>query len=323
MKKFSSITRVNSHHISRDKKIKRILLLSVLALLLVFIVPKITSWTASLIMTPVHRIEAWMYQSTDSFPYFFRDRSVLIGELNDLKYTQSAQSGDRLTSQLLSAENESLRALLGATEERRLVAGVIGRPHKMPYDVLVLDKGSDDGIFEGAPVFIGDDAVIGVVGKTFARSSVVTLVTTPGFSTSVYIIGPDIYTTAEGIGGGQLKIGVPQGIKMEEGNLVILPGIDAGIYGRVSIVRSVASEPEQYGYVAPEVPLSGLRLVAVGTVPLKSVTFEEAQKIVFDTKKSLFEVPVPEGVLVTTVSSTTASSTLTATSTPTSSTIVP
>jgi cell shape-determining protein MreC len=274
-------------------------------------------------MTPVHRIEAWMYQSTDSFPYFFRDRSVLIGELNDLKYTQSAQSGDRLTSQLLSAENESLRALLGATEERRLVAGVIGRPHKMPYDVLVLDKGSDDGIFEGAPVFIGDDAVIGVVGKTFARSSVVTLVTTPGFSTSVYIIGPDIYTTAEGIGGGQLKIGVPQGIKMEEGNLVILPGIDAGIYGRVSIVRSVASEPEQYGYVAPEVPLSGLRLVAVGTVPLKSVTFEEAQKIVFDTKKSLFEVPVPEGVLVTTVSSTTASSTLTATSTPTSSTIVP
>lgn len=272
---------------------------------------------ASLVMAPVHSLETWMYESTDSFPYFFRDRSQLIDELNAFKYTQSAQSGDALTLQLVASENDTLRGLLSAKGERRVGAGVIGRPNKLPYDVLVLDKGSVDGIFEGAPVFIGDDAVIGVVGKVFNQSSVVTLITTPGFTTSVYIIGPDIYTTAEGIGGGQLKVGVPQGIKLEVGNLVILPGIDAGIYGKVSIVQSVPSEPEQYGFVSPEIPLSGLRLVSVGTVPLEPVTFEEAQKIVFDTKKVLFDVPVPEGMLITTLSSTSASST--ATSTPTTS----
>ncbi len=317
MKKFSSITRVNSHHISRDKKIKRIVFLALLALAFIFIVPKVVSVTASMVMAPVHLFQTWMYESTDSFPYFFRDRSVLIDELNAFKYTQSAQSGDALTLQLVTAENQTLRSLLGAQGERRIGAGVIGRPNKLPYDVLVLDKGSVDGIFEGAPVFIGGDAVIGVVGKVFNQTSVVTLITTPGFSTSVYIIGPDIYTTAEGIGGGQLKVGVPQGIKLEVGNLVILPGIDAGVYGKISTVQSVPSEPEQYGFVSPEIPLSGLRIVSVGSVPLEPVTFEEAQKIVSDTKKVLFDVPVPEGILVTASSS--ATSTATTTKTPTTS----
>lgn len=314
MKKFSSITRVNSHHISRDKKIKRIVFLSAFALALILIVPKAVSFTASMVIVPVHALQTWMYESTDSFPYFFRDRSALIDELNAFKYTQSAQSGDALTLQLVTAENQTLRGLLGAEGERRIGAGVIGRPNKLPYDVLVLDKGSVDGIFEGAPVFIGGDAVIGVVGKVFKQSSVVTLITTPGFSTSVYIIGPDIYTTAEGIGGGQLRVGVPQGIKLEEGNLVILPGIDAGIYGKVSMVQSIPSEPEQYGFVSPEIPLSGLRIVSVGSVPLEPVTFEEAQQIVFDTKKVLFDVPVPQGILITTQSSTSVSSTATSTS---------
>ena len=313
MKKFSSITRVNSHHISRDKKIKRIVLVTLVLLLILYAVPKLFAFSSALVMSPIHRVETWMYLSTDSFPQFFRERSTLIDELNAFKYTQSAQSGDKLTVELLTSENETLRGLLGAKGERRLVAGVIGRPNKMPYDVLVLDRGSADGIFEGAPVFIGGDAVIGVVGKVFKQSSVVTLVTSPSFTTSVYIIGPNIYTTAEGVGGGQLRVGVPQGIELAPGNVVILPGIDAGVYGEVSIVQSVPSEPQQYGYVSPEVPLSGLRLVSVGTVPLAPVSFDEAQKIVSSVKKSLFEVPVPEGVLVNVQSTTTASATATTT----------
>jgi cell shape-determining protein MreC len=267
----------------------------------------------------VHALQTWISKSSDSFPQFFRDRSTLIAQLDALTETQSARSGDRLTADLLSKENVELRSLLGDDGEQRIVAGVIGRPDTVPYDVLVLDKGSDDGIVEGAPVFIGDDAVIGIVSKTFGRSSVVELITTPGFTVSVYIIGPNIYTNAAGIGGGQLKVGVPQGITLTPGDLVILPGVGAGIYGAISTVQSVATEPEQYGYVSPEVPLAGLRLVGVGAIPLKPVTFEEAQKIVSESKQQAFQVSVPKDMLVTTeIASSTASSTPPATTSSTS-----
>jgi len=312
MKKFSSITRVNSRHTSRDKKIKKIVFGGAIALLLLFFLPRFAAFVASVVMTPVHAVQTYMAVSADSFPRFIRDRAVIINEINALKSVQSARSGDRLTAQLLYDENEQLRRLLGEEGEARIVAGVIGRPNAMPYDVLVLDKGSDDNVVEGAPVFIGDNAVIGIVGKVFEKSSVVELVTTPGFTVSVYIIGPNIYTNAKGIGGGQLRVGVPQGIKLQVGNLVILPGVDSGIYGSISVVESIATQPEQYGYVSPEVPLAGLRLVSVGALPLKPVTFEEAQAIVANIKKTVFEVPVPENILITTdTASTTASSTAT------------
>jgi cell shape-determining protein MreC len=310
---------VNSHHTSRANRLKKIALVGAVALVLFFLVPKLVASVTSLVLTPVHALQTWISKSSDSFPQFFRDRSTLIAQLDALTETQSARSGDRLTADLLSKENVELRSLLGDDGEQRIVAGVIGRPDTVPYDVLVLDKGSDDGIVEGAPVFIGDDAVIGIVSKTFGRSSVVELITTPGFTVSVYIIGPNIYTNAAGIGGGQLKVGVPQGITLTPGDLVILPGVGAGIYGAISTVQSVATEPEQYGYVSPEVPLAGLRLVGVGAIPLKPVTFEEAQKIVSESKQQAFQVSVPKDMLVTTeIASSTASSTPPATTSSTS-----
>ncbi len=297
--------RVNSHHISRDRKIKNIFILGAIALMLLFALPKAVLFVSSLVLSPVHAFQSWIYTSTDSFPYFVRDRSLLVDELNALKYSQSARSGDRLTSQMLADENARLKVLLSEKGEVRIVAGVIGRPHALPYDVLVLDKGSEDGITEGAPVYIGDNAVIGIIKKAFSGSSLVELVTTPGFKASVYILGPDIYTTAVGQGGGQLRVGVPQGIKLEEGNLVILPGVHAGIYGSISTVTSISTEPEQYGFVSPEIPLSSLRLVSVGKVPLLPITFEEAQDIVAEVQKTVFEVAVPDHVLVKPQDSTT------------------
>jgi cell shape-determining protein MreC len=306
---------VNSRHTSRNKKIQRILILGAITLALLFAVPKVFSFAVSVVMSPAHSMQTWFTYSGGSLPQYLRDRSALINEMNDLKSSQAAQSGERFTVELLSAENNELRELLGDKEEKRIVAGIIGRPNKLPYDVLVLDKGSEDGIVENAPVFIGDSTVIGIVDKVFAKSSVVELITTPGFSVSVFIFGPNIYTNAEGIGGGQLRVGVPQGIKLSEGDLVILPSVASGVYGEISVVDSIPTRPEQYGYVSPKTPLSSLRLVSVGDSPLEPVTFEQAQAIVAETQSTVFEVPVPEGILITTNGSSTATSTASSTAT--------
>lgn len=320
MKKFSSITRGNSRHISRNKKLRTLALCGVGAVVLLLLLPKLFSYGASLALSPLHAFDDYLKDSSNSLPQYLRDRGSLIAELDRIKSQYAAVSGERFTIDLLSAENRELRGLLGDAGEERVVAGVIGRPNKLPYDVLVLDKGSEDGILEGAPVFIASSTVIGVVNKVFQKNAVVELITSPGFTTSVYILGPDIYTTAEGVGGGQLRVGVPQGIPLSEGDLVILPSIASGVYGEISVVDSVPTRPEQYGYVSPQTPLSSLRLVSVGDAPLEPVSFEEAQAIVASSKSALFEVPVPEGLLITADS---ASSTGTSTASSTASTSIP
>jgi hypothetical protein len=104
-----------------------------------------------------------------------------------------------------------------------------------------------------------------------------------------------------------MRIGVPQGIPLAVGNLVILPGVASGIYGEISHIDSVPSEPEQAAYVSPEVALSGLRLVSVAKSATQQRTFEEAEAVVRETVTTVFSVPIPEGVLVT-IATTTATS---------------
>lgn len=319
MKKYSSITRVNSRRTSPIKKrIGAILIVGCIAALLVFIAPRLLAGVASVVAAPVQKTKTWLAESSGNLPLYFRDRQELIEENLSLQEKLAVWHGKEHSLELLERENDKLRSLLGEFGEKRVVAGIIGRPNALPYDVIVIDKGSTDGVILDAPVYIGDDRVIGIVQKVFADSAVVELITTPGFSTSVFVIGPDIYTTAVGLGGGQLRIGVPQGIPLAQGDPVVIPSVRSGIYGTISHIESLPTRPEQYGYVSTDIPLQSLRLVAVGSAPMRSVSFEEAQEIVAEQVDRYFTVPVPEGVLVVTgLASSSASTTDTEVSTTT------
>lgn len=215
-----------------------------------------------------------------------------------LKNTNQITNFDAVELERLRNENQELRTLLSDNGEERVAAGVIGRPSSLPYDVLVIDRGTDDGVVEDAPVFIGSDRVIGFVAAAHPKTSVVAMITTPGWRSTVYIYGPNIYTTAVGIGGGITRVHVPQGIMLEVGNTVVIPSLNGGTYGTISAVDSIPSRPEQYGYVAMDTPISELRLVSVGTRPLSTIDFESARQVINEARKQVLQVPVPEGVLV-------------------------
>lgn len=216
----------------------------------------------------------------------------------------------------LRAENASLRSL-SADPEERIAAGVIGRPAALPYDVLFIDKGSEDGAALNAPVFADQDTVIGFVARLYDRSALVVLVSTPGYVSTVYIHGPNIYTSAVGLGGGVTRIHVPQGVALKEGDAVVIPSLSPGVYGAITAVDSVPERPEQYGYVTTNQPISSLRFVAIGRRPLESIGFEAAQAVVEEAKRDFLSVSVPEGILIEAGSElSTSTATSTATSTP-------
>lgn len=295
---------MNSHRTSQNKKLFRIFAVSLVCLLSLALVPVLISGAVSLIAAPINMTKTWVQESGSSLPQYFRNRATLISEISQLRSDLASTNGDRFNVEALAKENLELRDLLGYAGEERTLAGIIGRPGDLPYDALMIDQGSTNGIVEGAPVYIGGNTVIGLVKNVTAHASLVELVTSPGFEATVYIIGPDIYTNAVGMGGGQLRVGVPQGISLSEGDLVVLPSVASGVYGAISTVQSEATRPEQYGFVSPKTPLASIRLVSVGKNSLRDISFEEAQKILSDTKTTLFTVPVPEHILVEATSAT-------------------
>ncbi len=281
--------------------IKRLTLaLSVLALgaLLVLVVPFVFRTTVSFVWYPFDAIRVWVAESGNSLPQYLRARSTLIAEIEAYKIANSTERGDESTIKKLQIENDAFRTQLGAVPEERLLARVIARPNQLPYDMLMLDRGQVHGVLENAPVFLGKDQVIGFVSVVHAQTSLVTLLTTPGFVASAYVFGPNIYTETEGMGGGVLRVRVPQGILLQTHNLVMMPALDSGVYGEIAYVEAAPSQPEQYGYVRTPVPLQSLYYVSVGREPMVTHTFTDAKNLVVNVRSTLFAVAVPPGELV-------------------------
>ena len=310
--------KASSRRASRNKTIGRFGLTAFALIVLVVILPGIFSVVAGVVMGPVHAVREWVTHSTDSLPQYLRDRDTLIKEIEALEAEIATNRTSSLTISRLQNENQTFRELLRAEADERILASVVARPNRLPYDVIQLDRGSEDGVVLDAPIFLGVDQVVGQITHVASDYSFATLVSAPGFTSTVYIVGPNIYTPAEGIGGGILRVRVPQGIDLSVGDMVVLPAIESGVYGEIVSIETVPTRPEQFGYVSTGVSLQGLRFVTIGSAPLREQTFEEAQEHIDVVKGRLFTVPVPAGVLVEpeTVGTSTASTSTRASSTP-------
>ncbi|MEX0931086.1 MAG: rod shape-determining protein MreC [Candidatus Paceibacterota bacterium] len=261
-------------------------------------IPRVLGAITAIIIEPIAQVETWLVNSNRAIPSYLRSQSEQSARESGLRSQLAEHAGAHLNLKRMREENTSLRSLLGATTTERIAAGVIGRPTELPYDVFLIDKGIQDGIVAQTPVYIANDQVVGFVAEVYQHTSVVTLVTTPNFVSTVYIYGPNIYTTAIGMGSGSMRVNVPQGIVLTEGDLVVIPSLDSGIYGEISVINSVPSRPEQYGYVTIDEPLTSVRYVSVGTVPLRTILFEEAKEVVDTVRTEHLSVRVPSGILV-------------------------
>lgn len=217
----------------------------------------------------------------------------LLDQIRDLEAKLASQVGIESALDFAMKENTELRALLSASSTPRIAAGVIARPPHTPYDTIVIDRGRAEGILENTPVYYGSNQALGYVRSVYEHHALVTLFSSSGVESTVYVFGPNFFTTAYGEGGGIIRLSVPQGVEIEEGNIVILPSLDSGIMGTIDHIQSIPTEPEQHAYVTFDVPMQSLRLVSVGTVPLAPITFDEAEDVVDLNEQLLFTIPVP------------------------------
>jgi cell shape-determining protein MreC len=288
------------------------LVLIIVAVLLLFLFRGVFGTIGSFLTAPLFGAHAWLTAETGGPFSFLQNKALLEERIAELENTVLALRGSSFTMDRLMAENTALHALLGDTaEESRIAAGVIARPPAVPYDALLIDRGIREGIVEGAVVYYSADRVIGTIARAYENASVVKLFSTPLTKTTVYIVGANIYTTAHGAGGGVIRVSVPQGIVLTEGDLVLLPGLKGGVLGKISAIESQATNPEQNAYIVQDVPLQSLQIVGVANEAQPAITFEEARANI-EAAKNTFLLDVPAGVLVD-VGTTTATTTATTT----------
>lgn len=291
---YSMKTKENFHRNSKGSERKKYLFILIACALLFFAKSFIGTLTSG-VSTVFYEVRHYMVTSSATIPAYIRSRSELLDTIHTLEQKIASQQGVESTLTYVMEENTELRTLMGAsTSPSRILAGVIARPPYTPYDTLILDKGSADGIIEHAPVYYGAGHVLGYVHAVFPHLSYVTLFSSPGVESTVYLFGSNLFTTAYGEGGGVVHLSIPQGITLTKGDVVVLPSLDAGVLGAVDEIQSIPTEPEQHAYVTLNVPLQSIRLVSVGTTPVGHVPFEEAEMHITEEEKRLFTIPVPE-----------------------------
>jgi len=267
--------KVQSQRSYKKKRTIRIAIAAIVVVISGWFLPAAFSTVSAIIMSPFHATNQWLEESSSLIPTFIRDRQSLQADIQQLENQLQVNSRTSVTQQRLFAENNRLRALLGADKESRIVAGVIARPDTLPYDFLQIDRGVNDGIEVGAPVFVGTDIVIGLVVHTAAQYSFVELFTTPGFEATIFLSGPDVVAKMYGMGGGVARVSLPQGIPIQIGNLVHVPSVEPGVFGTIAYIENEPTQPEQYGYVTPNISLNSLYHVSVGRVSQISQSVEE------------------------------------------------
>lgn len=258
----------------RQRSIVRVFFIAVILIGVGLLLPTLFTAVGRVVMYPIQTTQQWFRESQARLPMFIKDRNVLVDRVKDLESQLAAAEGTDLTQQRLYEENLWLRDLLAIDQHERIGAAVIARPNELPYDFMQIDRGSDDGIKLGAPVYIGADNVIGVVSQVASKYAFVELFTTPGFVTTAFISDANVVAQLEGRGAGVARVAVPQGVPIKVGNLVHVPSIEPGVFGRIDYIENEPSQPEQYGYVTLRKPITSINYVAVGAETLEPVAPE-------------------------------------------------
>lgn len=163
-------------------------------------------------------------------------------------------------------ENERLRALVDFAEERKfakLGAEVIRRPVSIWEGVIVIDRGSDDGVEPGMPV-IAAQGLVGQVADVSSNSATVRLISDQQSGVSVIVQSTRTPGVVRGSVDGSLSLDfVDRAYLPVAGDVVITSGL-GGVYPAGIVVGDVISVDDRHGELYP-------RIEVASRVPIGSI----------------------------------------------------
>lgn len=164
----------------------------------------------------------------------------------------------------LTKENEKLRAEISLRRTTPTIpAHIIFGGGYLFTDTLIVDKGTEDGVLPTDWV-IANDTTIGYIGSNNARESIVILFSR--FKEPVIVrLGEkkDVVLEGEGVGGGEIRIELPQGFGILVGDPVWLAKKNNYLIGLISAVDVQKGRLINYAYIRNPFSLRSLNNVTI------------------------------------------------------------
>jgi len=194
---------------------------------------------------------------------------AVMAPIEQARISVDASDNQRLRAELASTtalvadrnalyqENLELKARLSRDASiQTILAGVLMRPPATPYDTLMVDAGSAEGVAQNMLVSAGGTTLIGSVDAVYAHTSRVILFSAPGQTYQVLLQG-SVPVEMQGQGAGSLVGQVPAGTPVAVGDALLFPGIASGFAGSVSSIQASAGASFETLYARlPVDPLS-------------------------------------------------------------------
>ena len=149
------------------------------------------------------------------------------------------------------------------TESGLIVATVLTYPPQTPYDVIIIDAGSNDSIMLGSEVSLPEGPILGVISEVFPRNAKVKLFSSSGKETNAVLERNNIPVTLVGTGGGNFSFSLPRDIAIENGDRILSSDVTARL---LAVVGEISVQPtDSFKEVLAYSPTNifGLRFVFV------------------------------------------------------------
>ncbi len=196
--------------------------------------------------------------ATSAYEYLQPVRYVVDRGVLYVKSTFSSKYGLETQIETLKAERDVLRAkvnelrlyehfakdVVGSTSTGKMFARVTSRPPFTMYDVLLLNKGTKDGIEIGMKVYTASTSLpIGLISEVSAASSYVTLFSNSDQKSEIEIGSSTTSYEAFGSGNGVFETRVPRSVSVLVGDIVRMPSKTLFPYSTVEDVESDDTDP--------------------------------------------------------------------------------
>jgi rod shape-determining protein MreC len=202
-------------------------------------------------------------------------------DINELRASNIELENEvsRLQAQIIEleqqlGEKEVLEALLNYEQDNPessyMAASVIGRDPSPFLHYIIIDRGSDDGIFSGMPV-ITQSGLVGRIDAVTSQAARVQLITDPKSIVNVKLETQKINAQTNGSITGEITLEmVPQDINLTSGDLILTSGL-GGAYpsnlpiGQVVSIRKLENDLFQSATIQPVVDFNALQALLIIT----------------------------------------------------------
>jgi len=209
------------------------------------------------VSAPISRVGDVIATPFDAVGNWFSGVGVARSELAALR-TQNAELRGRVTSlQEASLENARLRALLNFSGEQnytKLSANVIGKPGSSLENVVIINRGSADGVAASMPV-VAAGGLFGQVYEVSQHSAKVRLLTDQRSGVGAMVQSTRAIGVVKGSVDGQLSLDFVTGNKVPKVSDVVITSGLGGVFPKGLVIGDVSTVVNDRGDLYPQVAI--------------------------------------------------------------------